>query len=508
MWGVASFLLFSATLCHTTTCCAQTPYNIAYDACAFARALGNTPDTIRLNMQREMEYYLIDEDGKWTETMTEDILEFGIFTFSHNNDLASGTAVAGENYWDGFTICTSGDADDYAPLGSTSQSWVDHQWGCMAGGGIDSTGRVVKGAPYLVGYWGMSSGKKPVTSVTFNDHQSHRVLGVWVCNHPWPYYGCLHGDGFSTAFAENGEYFRMQIHGLDALGNETGEAIEVSLVELRGDSVYAPTDWRYIDLSSLGQVYGIYYTLTSTDVSSNMGINTAAYFCMGGIEVLEHVDEIERPVGLVAEGRSETTIQLSWQSVEGASSYRVYVDGQFFGTTTECQCLVTGLKAYTEYKLSVAAVAAAGNESDKGFVNAKTLDTTAPSAPTNLKAVAARFSVDLTWDAATDNVGVEKYVVYCNGVREARPKKTKYTVSGLAQNTEYVFAVEAMDASGNVSERTEITIRTLGDTATDIVEIYEDSNDVKPSATKIFYRGQIVICRGEHIYTINGQIIK
>lgn len=474
-------------------------------------------DTIRLNMQREMNDYLQDEDGKWIETLTEHPLEFGIFTFSHNESLASGTSVSGENYWDGFTVCTSGDTNDYAPFGSTSQSWVDHQWGCMAGGGLDSTGTLVHGAPYLVAYWGMSSGKKPVTSVTFNDHQSHRPLGVWICNHPWPYYGCLHGDGFATPFVMNGEYFRLQVHGLDALGNETGETITVPLVELRGDSVYSPTGWQYIDISSLGQVYGVYITLVSTDMSSNMGMNTAAYFCLGGMEVLEHVDEIERPVGLLAEGKSETTILLSWQSVDGAASYDVFVDNQFVTTASSNSCLIEGLEAYTEYTLSVSAVSAFDEHSDKGFVKARTLDTTPPSVPANLRAVASRFSIDLTWDVSTDNVEVAKYVVYCNGVREARPKKNKYTLSGLAQNTEYIIAVEAMDGSGNVSEKAYITVRTLNDPATDLEEVEEDeltdnpydsSVGNTPIAVKEWRNGQVVIRCGEHIYSITGNLIQ
>ena len=80
-------------------------------------------------------------------------------------------------------------------------------------------------------------------------------------------------------------------------------------------------------------------------------------------------------------------------------------------------------------------------------------DTTAPSAPTNLSGTAtSSTSVDLTWTASTDNVGVTGYDVYRNGsLVKAGASGTTYTDTGLTASTTYAYTVKAKDAAGNVS---------------------------------------------------------
>ncbi|MCP2260471.1 chitinase [Streptoalloteichus tenebrarius] len=79
-------------------------------------------------------------------------------------------------------------------------------------------------------------------------------------------------------------------------------------------------------------------------------------------------------------------------------------------------------------------------------------DTQAPSAPGNLRgAGATASSVDLAWDAATDNVTVTGYDVYQGETRVGTTARTSFTVSGLAPKTAYTFTVRARDAAGNVS---------------------------------------------------------
>ena len=49
------------------------------------------------------------------------------------------------------------------------------------------------------------------------------------------------------------------------------------------------SDWEKVDLSALGEVGGIYFTMTSTDTDPMWGINTAAYFCMDKLQVNKEV---------------------------------------------------------------------------------------------------------------------------------------------------------------------------------------------------------------------------
>ncbi|MFL1898542.1 cellulase family glycosylhydrolase [Streptomyces tauricus] len=85
-------------------------------------------------------------------------------------------------------------------------------------------------------------------------------------------------------------------------------------------------------------------------------------------------------------------------------------------------------------------------------------DTQAPTAPGTPSASAvAATSVNLTWTAATDNVGVTAYdIVRVSGGGEttvAAATTNTATVTGLTANTAYTFAVYARDAAGNRSAR-------------------------------------------------------
>jgi len=81
-------------------------------------------------------------------------------------------------------------------------------------------------------------------------------------------------------------------------------------------------------------------------------------------------------------------------------------------------------------------------------------DTTAPTAPTNLASPSKTdTTVNLTWTASTDNVGVTGYDVY-NGATKVNGSLisgTSYTVTGLTANTTYSFTVKARDAASNTS---------------------------------------------------------
>ncbi len=79
-------------------------------------------------------------------------------------------------------------------------------------------------------------------------------------------------------------------------------------------------------------------------------------------------------------------------------------------------------------------------------------DTQAPSAPTNLAASnVTQTTLNLSWTASTDNVGVTGYDVYENGTSIGSVTGTSASVSGLTAGTTYSFYVKAKDAAGNVS---------------------------------------------------------
>ena len=82
----------------------------------------------------------------------------------------------------------------------------------------------------------------------------------------------------------------------------------------------------------------------------------------------------------------------------------------------------------------------------------QTVDTQAPSAPSNLAVISTTTaSANLSWSASTDNVGVAYYKIYVNGSFHSNSNAATATVSGLAQGTTYSFYVIAMDAANNAS---------------------------------------------------------
>jgi len=87
------------------------------------------------------------------------------------------------------------------------------------------------------------------------------------------------------------------------------------------------------------------------------------------------------------------------------------------------------------------------------------VDTTAPTAPAGLTtSVVSATQINLSWTAATDNVGVTGYrVERCQGAscssfaQVGPPTTTSYNDTGLTASTSYSYRVRATDAAGNFS---------------------------------------------------------
>ena len=90
-------------------------------------------------------------------------------------------------------------------------------------------------------------------------------------------------------------------------------------------------------------------------------------------------------------------------------------------------------------------------------------DTEAPTAPTNLIASnVTQSSLDLSWTAATDNVGVAAYDIYQDNNVVATVSTTSHQISGLTDDTSYAFYVVARDAANNSSSASNtINVTTL-----------------------------------------------
>jgi mannan endo-1,4-beta-mannosidase len=119
---------------------------------------------------------------------------------------------------------------------------------------------------------------------------------------------------------------------------------------------------------------------------------------------------------------------------------------------------VPDLSSIAEYSLYVGQGSGTAGSGTLYFDNVRLVDvsipkdTQAPTAPTNLASPSqTSTSVNLTWTASTDNIGVTGYDIYRGTTLVGSTASTSYTVAGLAANTTYSFTVRAKDAAGNVS---------------------------------------------------------
>src|SRR6267154_1834351 len=180
------------------------------------------------------------------------------------------------------------------------------------------------------------------------------------------------------------------------------------------------------------------------------------------------------PGGPAAVAASSSQINVAWSASTdnvGVTGYRVLRAGTLLatlGAVTTYQN--TGLTPSTSFSYTVQAIDAAGNAPAQSVPASATTqqaapvaDTTAPSVPGGLTAVATSSSqIKLTWSASTDNVGVTGYKVFRNGVQIGTTSALTYTSTGLSRAITYSFAVAAFDAAGNSSAQSAaVSKRTL-----------------------------------------------
>ena len=169
-----------------------------------------------------------------------------------------------------------------------------------------------------------------------------------------------------------------------------------------------------------------------------------------------------------------TSATITWTTNENASSTVLYGLTTGYGNASSSVSFLTlhsiilsGLTASTTYHFQVQATNAAGNyatSSDQTFTTGAVPDTTPPTTPTNLTAVASSSTeVDLSWTASTDNVGVVGYKILRGGVYVGTTTLgTTYADTGLTASTTYTYTVQAYDAAGNVSPSSNTATSTTG----------------------------------------------
>ena len=174
---------------------------------------------------------------------------------------------------------------------------------------------------------------------------------------------------------------------------------------------------------------------------------------------------------------------LTWNTVEGATSYRIYRSTSkgsgysLLGTVTATSYTNTGAKAGTTYYYRVKAVNDAGLSPYSNIVSGKVKSVTPkPSAPVvKIGHSASSGKPQLTWNAVS---GATSYKVYRATSQKGTYSllgtvtATSYTNTGAKAGTTYYYKVKAVNSAGEsaysniVSGRATVTTLTMGHSAT------------------------------------------
>lgn len=168
-------------------------------------------------------------------------------------------------FWGGFTVSNRSDL---------TLSGIDAQYTAVPGIGCHESSN------YAVAYtYGAQC------QVSSADGQSRQVTGCYVTNNLWAYQSITEGDALSLPFGgETGndpDYFLLNAVGI----NENGVAFDTVVFYLAdyrfadNSKDYVVSDWQWLDLSSLGEVSAVSFSLESS-VGNDWGMLTPSYFCL------------------------------------------------------------------------------------------------------------------------------------------------------------------------------------------------------------------------------------
>ncbi|MCX5299923.1 carbohydrate binding domain-containing protein [Streptomyces sp. NBC_00193] len=236
-------------------------------------------------------------------------------------------------------------------------------------------------------------------------------------------------------------------------------------------------------LTSPGAAFGA-NILSNGDFESG---TTAGWSCSGGLGSVVGSPVHGGSKALAgAASASDNAKCVQTVAVQPNTSYTLsaWVRGSYvyLGVTGGASTWTPSASAYT--KLTVAFTTGASQTSAEVYLNGwygqgtyyadditldgpgGTVDTQAPTVPGSLTATGkTSTTASLSWNASTDNVGLNGYDVYQGGTKVATSGTTSATVSGLTPSTAYAFTVRARDAAGNTSAASN-TVNVTTDTGT------------------------------------------
>jgi len=222
-------------------------------------------------------------------------------------DLGANLPIAGDAFYSGCNS-PSGPPTDFASSGATFnndtldfgscfwQGWAysqttdpttpgfGNQYSAIPGSGAGGS------ATYGVAFTGGQVGAQgAITRITFAQEVS--VASAQITNTTYAALSMQDGDGFAKQFGgtsgDDPDYLLLTITGRDALDAITG-SVEFALADYRfADNAldYILTQWTFVDLTGLGPVAALEFSLDSSDQSFGF-LNTPSYFALDDLQLV------------------------------------------------------------------------------------------------------------------------------------------------------------------------------------------------------------------------------
>jgi len=277
--------------------------------------------------------------------------------------------------------------------------------------------------------------------------------------------GILLGNTTNTTYSvvglSAGSTYGFYVKAKDAAGNISNSSATKNITTLSNNVTYCDTKGNSVTDEWLNQVvigtinntsganggYGD-FTSMSTDLELNANKNFTLYPAWSGTVYQEaysiwidfnHDGDFEDNGEQVYthEKTSDTDIAGSFTvpATANLGVTRMRIAMQYNAIPSEC-----GTYNYGETEDYSVNIISAGS------------DTQAPTAPTGLAASnITTTSLNLNWNASSDNVDVLGYYIYKDGEKIGTNSATTYMLTGLSASTSYSFLVKAFDGAGNIS---------------------------------------------------------
>jgi hypothetical protein len=206
----------------------------------------------------------LNTDGFWIGEVNENGVDDGwggmTYPCSYTEDNFVVNTSYSVYYWSGFAISNRTETS-YAALTQTPDQYNN------------VTGKAHSGKNFLI-----AQGAYNGESIKVKDGKTAVIKGLWYTNSAYSVNSILNGDNYSGPKFDNTDWFKCTVVGKKAGGSTV--SVDIDLAK-DGDYV---KEWKYVDLSKLGEVNEISFQFSGSRTGA-YGLNTPAYICIDDLVI-------------------------------------------------------------------------------------------------------------------------------------------------------------------------------------------------------------------------------